>query len=86
MSVVLDNPQYVLSPTDPRARVTIMMDSLVQESEKNVAWFREYFYGRSHITFLALDSPCGPLAVSVIEDNRTYYRILIRSTQVSIFH
>ncbi|RKP06977.1 hypothetical protein THASP1DRAFT_31215 [Thamnocephalis sphaerospora] len=81
MSVVLDNPQYVLSPTDPRARVVTLLESLTQDSEKNIAWFKEYFHGREHATFLALDSPRGPLAVSVIEDNRSCYRVLIRNTQ-----
>ncbi|KAI8050571.1 hypothetical protein BDF22DRAFT_695668 [Syncephalis plumigaleata] len=81
MSVILDNPQYVLSPTDPRARVGAIMETLTQESEKNIAWFKEYFYGREHVTFLALDSPRGPLAVSIVEDQRNCYRALIRSTQ-----
>jgi RAP1 GTPase activating protein 1 len=66
---------------------------LLQESEKDIIWYRDNFFGKGmlinylfihsvHYNFLALDSPRGPLAVSLIKDGDVY-KALVRSTQGS---
>ncbi|KAJ1340459.1 hypothetical protein BSLG_004906 [Batrachochytrium salamandrivorans] len=62
----------------PHARVTGVHESLLQESEKDVLWYRDNFLGKAHKNYLASDSPRGPLAISLIKDE-TSYKALIRS-------
>ncbi|RKP13121.1 hypothetical protein BJ684DRAFT_10506 [Piptocephalis cylindrospora] len=57
---------------------------LLQEREKDIVWYKEHFYGRPHYTYLSVQSPLGPLIVSLIADPRQCYRALIRSASGSV--
>ncbi|RUS24190.1 hypothetical protein BC938DRAFT_473971 [Jimgerdemannia flammicorona] len=84
-------------PEDERSRAEVDADRekqeeeeffgdppLTQQRERNVAWFTDHFLGRAHHTYLALSSPVGPLAVSIILDQHDHtYKLIIRSTRGS---
>eukprot|EP00842_Homolaphlyctis_polyrhiza_P006572 jgi/Hompol1/6916/HPOL_002473-RA len=78
MSAIIGKSEWRLMPESISAKVTGVHESLLQESEKDVLWYRDNFLGKSHQNYLATDSPRGPLAVSIIRDNNTY-KALIRS-------
>lgn len=60
------------------AKVKGVHESLLQESEKDIMFFTENFMGKDHMNFLAVDSPAGPLSVSVVfHDNQ--YKAVYRS-------
>jgi len=48
------------------AKVKGVHESLLQESEKDIIFFTENFLGKDHMNFLAVDSPIGPISVSLI--------------------
>ncbi|KAJ3185375.1 hypothetical protein HDU85_001425 [Gaertneriomyces sp. JEL0708] len=79
MSVVVGNSDFRPLPTNPNARITGVHESLLQECEKDIIWYRDNFFGKIHQNYLALDSPRGPLAISVIRDGDTY-KALCRTT------
>ncbi|KAJ3351564.1 hypothetical protein HDU83_008828 [Entophlyctis luteolus] len=78
MSVVVGNSEFRPLQTNPSAKITGVHESLLQECEKDIIWYRENFFGKPHDNYLALESSKGPLAISVILDNNIY-KALIRS-------
>ncbi|KAJ3097765.1 hypothetical protein HK100_005260, partial [Physocladia obscura] len=63
---------------NPSAKITGVHESLLQECEKDIIWYRENFFGKPHENYLALESSKGPLAISVILDGGIY-KALVRS-------
>lgn len=90
MSAEIGSSDFTLLPNAVNAKVTGIHESLQQESEKDALWYRDVFLGKrtffkkayfqAHQNFLAVDSPRGPLAVSLIKDGKTY-KALVRSGQ-----
>ncbi|KAJ3311815.1 hypothetical protein HDU76_003028 [Blyttiomyces sp. JEL0837] len=82
MSITLGNSDFRSVPTNQYAKITGVHESLLQECEKDIIWYRENFFGKAHQNFLAVDSSKGPLAISVIFDEGVY-KALVRSIQGS---
>eukprot|EP00834_Sanchytrium_tribonematis_P003266 NODE_121_length_17861_cov_0.498480.p3 type:complete len:323 gc:universal NODE_121_length_17861_cov_0.498480:14709-13741(-) len=74
---------FEIQSTNPNARVTGVHDSLLQECEKDIIYYRDNFLGKSHLNLLIPKSPKGPMAVSVILDGATY-KVLVRSPDGSL--
>ncbi|ORX98320.1 hypothetical protein K493DRAFT_280505 [Basidiobolus meristosporus CBS 931.73] len=71
------------------AKVTLLgiQESLLQEAEKNILWYRMHFFGQEHQNYLALQSPEGPISISTVEDtSNKKFHILIRTAQGTEFH
>lgn len=84
MSVEVGNSVFKPLPSTPGAKITGVHDSLIQECEKDILWYRDHFLGKPHLNYLALDSQRGPLAISLIHDQTDQtFKILLRSTQGS---
>ncbi|KAI9199796.1 uncharacterized protein BJ171DRAFT_462005 [Polychytrium aggregatum] len=84
MSVLVGNSDFRPLPTNPTAKITGVHESLLQECEKDIIWYREHFVGKAHHNYLAVDSPRGPLAISLIHDaSASTFKVLVRSTQGS---
>jgi len=82
MSVVVGNSDFHPLATNPNAKITGVHESLLQECEKDIIWYRGNFFGKAHQNYLALDSPRGPLAISIISDGDVY-KALVRTTSGS---
>ncbi|KAJ3410828.1 hypothetical protein HDV05_003189 [Chytridiales sp. JEL 0842] len=78
MSVAVGNGDFRPLATSSSAKITGVHESLLQECEKDIIWYRENFFGKAHQNYLAKESPRGPLAISVIQDG-DIYKALIRS-------
>jgi len=83
MSVDVGKSDFKPSPTSPTAKITGVHESLLQECEKDIIWYRENFFGKPHQNHLALDSPNGPLAISYVKDEEKGYKALVRTTNGS---
>lgn len=59
-------------------------DILMQESERDVMYYRQNFSSK-HENFLALNSPLGPVALSIARDNNNYHGLLRTETGSSHF-
>ncbi|KAI3640093.1 hypothetical protein MIR68_000971 [Amoeboaphelidium protococcarum] len=70
---------FKVEKTTSQAKITGVHESLLQECEKDIIWYRDNFFGKSHTNLLAAESPNGPLAVSIIKDDQ-HYKVLVRST------
>ncbi|KAK9762643.1 hypothetical protein K7432_011436 [Basidiobolus ranarum] len=82
------NSGFYQVETTPTARITLsgVQESLLQEAEKNIIWYREHFFGRAHQNYLALESQYGPVSVSVVEDfHENNIFVIIRTSQGSEF-
>jgi len=66
MSVELDSFAFVPNPTDPTATVTSVTDSLTEDCERYLSFYRRQFVGKPHYNYLAVVSPMGPLSFSLI--------------------
>jgi len=76
------NSNFVAEPTYDNVRISETQESLLQDVEKRMLWYQDYFLGKAHYNLLALDSPLGPLAVSIEPGNvDEKYRIMVRSSQ-----
>ncbi|KAI8805730.1 hypothetical protein BJ742DRAFT_818994 [Cladochytrium replicatum] len=82
MSLAAGNSEFHPLATNPNAKITGVHESLLQECEKDIIWFRENFFGKAHLNFLTLDSPRGPMAISFIQDGDSF-KALIRTIQGS---
>ncbi|KAI9324370.1 hypothetical protein BDR26DRAFT_881619 [Obelidium mucronatum] len=82
MSVVVGNSDFRPLQNNPSAKITGVHESLLQECEKDIIWYRENFFGKPHDNYLALESTKGPLAISVIQDGNIY-KALVRSIEGS---
>ena len=147
MSIVIGNSDFKPVPTNAAAKITGVHESLLQDCEKDIIWYRDNFFGKGkkneklgdallpspapllslpstlpftlilfpkrknrehddkknmhtvgkateglllsilfsileHYNYLALDSPRGPLAISVIQDGDVF-KALVRTTNVS---
>lgn len=82
MSVVVGNSDFRPLQTNSNAKITGVHESLLQECEKDIIWYRENFFGKQHDNYLALESTKGPLAISVILDGNIY-KALVRSIEGS---
>ncbi|KAI9137073.1 hypothetical protein BKA69DRAFT_62166 [Paraphysoderma sedebokerense] len=82
MSVDTTGADFKLHPTNSSAKITGVHESLLQECEKDIIWYRDHFFGKPHTNFLTTSSSRGPVAVSVIEDGVTY-KALVRTTEGS---
>jgi RAP1 GTPase activating protein 1 len=45
----LGNSEYKLLSTDATAEITGVHESLLQESEKDIIWYREHFFGKGEV-------------------------------------
>ena len=52
MSINIGSSDFKLHPTNPVSKVTGVHDSLLQESEKDIIWFRENFLGKRKIIIM----------------------------------
>ncbi|KAL3894438.1 MAG: hypothetical protein SGCHY_005274, partial [Lobulomycetales sp.] len=82
MSINLGTSDYKAEASVPNSKITGVQETLLQESEKDIIWYRDNFCGKSHSNFLATDSPRGPIAISLIQDEDCF-KALIRVTQGS---
>jgi RAP1 GTPase activating protein 1 len=86
------NSDFKTEKTNPQAKITGVHESLLQECEKDIIWYRDNFFGKSelpfrlfpsysvgHSNFLATESPKGPLAISVVRED-SHFKVLVRST------
>ena len=84
MSVDLGKTTWQILPEVEEAKVTGVHESLLQECEKDVLWYRDNFLGKgfhidiAHLNYLAADSTRGPLAVSIVRDGGTF-KALVRT-------
>ncbi|KAI8911064.1 hypothetical protein EDD86DRAFT_189658 [Gorgonomyces haynaldii] len=78
MSVDVGKTTWKVLPETAGAKITGVHESLMQESEKDVLWYRDNFLGKPHLNYLAPDTTRGPLAVSLIKDQGTY-KALVRT-------
>ncbi|KAI9333768.1 hypothetical protein DFJ73DRAFT_764253 [Zopfochytrium polystomum] len=81
-AAVVGTSDFRLLSTTAGAKITGVHESLLQECEKDIIWYRENFFGKAHQNYLAVDSTRGPLAISVVQDNGSY-KALVRSIQGS---
>ncbi|KAJ3117488.1 hypothetical protein HDU96_006582 [Phlyctochytrium bullatum] len=79
MSVTVGNSDFRPLPNNPSLKITGVHESLLQECEKDIIWYRENFFGKPHQNYLAVESPKGPVAVSVLMDGEVY-KALIRTS------
>jgi len=56
-------------------KVTGVHESLLQECEKDIIFYKEHFMGKDHANLLAVDSPAGPVSVSLILADGQYKAI-----------
>jgi len=66
--------------TQPGSKITSVQESLLQECEKDIIWYRDNFFGKNHANFLGGETPVGPVALSIIKDGNSY-KILYRTKQ-----
>ncbi|KAJ3339155.1 hypothetical protein HDU93_008541 [Gonapodya sp. JEL0774] len=78
MSVNVQNSIWTILPTNRSAHVQGVHESLLQECEKDIIWYRENFFGKPHFNYLAVESERGPIAVSVVEGNENW-KVLVRT-------
>lgn len=83
MSVDVGTSDFHPSPTSKNAKITGVHESLLQECEKDIIWYRENFSSKAHHNLMATESPNGPLAISYIRDESKGYKALVRTTQGS---
>lgn len=83
MSVEIGKADFRPCVTNSNAKVTGVHESLLQECEKDIIWYRENFFGKPHQNYLAVESPNGPLAISVVRDEDKGFKALLRTTQGS---
>ncbi|KAK9718618.1 hypothetical protein K7432_005338 [Basidiobolus ranarum] len=82
------NSGFCQVETTPSAKITLsgVQESLLQEAEKNIIRYREHFFGREHQNYLALQSPFGPVSISVVEeDHENNLFVIIRTSQGTEF-
>jgi len=72
---VLESPNYVIEKGVEGAKIKGVQESLLQESEKDIIFFTESFIGKDHLNFLCLDSPLGPVSVSLVLTDNVYKAI-----------
>ena len=46
MSIHVGNADFKVLPSNPQAKVTGVHESLLQDSEKDIIWYRENFFGK----------------------------------------
>ncbi|KAI8838115.1 hypothetical protein BC829DRAFT_371413 [Chytridium lagenaria] len=79
MSAVVGNSDFRPLQANPAVKITGVHESLLQECEKDINMYRENFFGKPHQNFLALESPKGPVAISILIDGDVY-KALIRTS------
>ncbi|KAJ3099390.1 hypothetical protein HDU97_003223 [Phlyctochytrium planicorne] len=79
MSVTVGNSDFRPLPTNPSVKITGVHESLLQECEKDIIWYRENFFGKPHQNYLALETSKGPVAISILMDGDVY-KALIRTS------
>ncbi|KAJ3211224.1 hypothetical protein HDU67_004667 [Dinochytrium kinnereticum] len=79
MSVVVGNSDFRPLQGNAAVKITGVHESLLQECEKDIIWYRENFFGKPHQNYLALETPKGPVAVSILIDGEVY-KALIRTS------
>ncbi|KAJ1560856.1 hypothetical protein HK096_006954, partial [Nowakowskiella sp. JEL0078] len=81
MSFVVGNSEYRPLATFAGAKITGVHESLLQECEKDIIWYRENFIGKLHWNFLSTEAHKGPIAISIILDMESAtYKILLRTS------
>lgn len=63
---VTGTSEFRVEATYADRRIQGVHESLLQEAEKDIIWYREHFFGKAHHNFLALETEKGPLAISLI--------------------
>lgn len=64
------------------AKVRGVHESLLQEAERDIIFYKETFMGKDHFNFLAADTPTGPVSVSLIPSDG-HYKALFRTDKGS---
>ncbi|CAG8441383.1 3965_t:CDS:10 [Scutellospora calospora] len=65
------------------------VDYQVEHQDIDANWYRRYFYGKDHPTFIGTIEPYGPVIVSIIHDTSHnlgdiyWYRYIVRKKEVS---
>ncbi|KAI9222888.1 hypothetical protein BC828DRAFT_364760 [Blastocladiella britannica] len=77
-----DGTVFVLEPTQEQAKVTGVHESLLQECERDIIWYRDYFFGKPHTNMLSKASTRGPVAASIVQDGDNF-KAIVRSTDGS---
>jgi len=47
MSVIVGNSDFRPVPTNPNAKIQGVHESLLQDCEKDIIWYRDNFFGKS---------------------------------------
>lgn len=63
---------FIIEEGSKEAKITGVHESLLQECEKDIIFYKDHFMGKDHLNFLAVDSPVGPVSVSLILTEGTY--------------
>ncbi|RIB15658.1 hypothetical protein C2G38_2017934 [Gigaspora rosea] len=64
------------------------IDYQVEHQDVEASWYRRFFYGRDHPTFIGIVEPYGPVIVSIIHDTYNpvgdiyWYRYIVRKREV----
>lgn len=66
--------------TQVGAKITSVQESLLQDCEKDIIWYRDNFFGKAHFNFLGGETPVGPVALSIIKEGNSY-KVLYRTKQ-----
>lgn len=52
---------------------------------ENISWYIDYFVGRRHSTVGCIETPIGPIVISILRDHeRPTFLTLIRTEEVSL--
>eukprot|EP00732_Lithocolla_globosa_P005487 Lithocolla_globosa_v1_NODE_5701_length_1199_cov_185.523601.p1 type:complete len:357 gc:universal NODE_5701_length_1199_cov_185.523601:68-1138(+) len=72
---VAPSENFFFEKGEAGAKIKGVHESLLQECEKDIIFFKEHFLGKDHENYLAPESPVGPISVSVILADNTYKAI-----------
>ncbi|KXS10536.1 hypothetical protein M427DRAFT_103485 [Gonapodya prolifera JEL478] len=78
MSISVEDSGWAILPTNRSAHVQGVHESLLQECEKDIIWYRENFFGKPHYNYLGVETERGPIAISIVEGNENW-KVLVRT-------
>eukprot|EP00735_Rhodelphis_limneticus_P009291 TRINITY_DN266_c0_g1::TRINITY_DN266_c0_g1_i1::g.1656::m.1656 TRINITY_DN266_c0_g1::TRINITY_DN266_c0_g1_i1::g.1656 ORF type:complete len:381 (+),score=56.01,sp/Q5VVW2/GARL3_HUMAN/34.69/8e-50,Rap_GAP/PF02145.10/1.9e-52,PPDFL/PF15060.1/0.13 TRINITY_DN266_c0_g1_i1:40-1182(+) len=83
LSIVVDNDNFVIeqgntSNSNDNVGEVSPYKSYRPENHA-IQWYRQFFFGKDHINYLARDSPLGPVAISVTQDGSDILAIIRKS-------
>eukprot|EP00736_Rhodelphis_marinus_P000730 Rmarinus@m.7452 len=81
LSIVLDSDQYLIeqgNTSDTNDKVGTIAPYVKYDPENwegAAQWYRDYFWGKDHVNYLADESAVGPVALSITESKNEVYVI-----------